>query len=59
MRDINENDHATLRAIAERHDIGLDAVKILFGALVEGRGVQAQFDHPDLGGMASGRKAAC
>jgi len=51
MRDINENDQATLRAIAERHDIDLDAVKILFDALVDGRGVQAQFDHPDLGGM--------
>ena len=36
---------------AERHGVGLDAAVALVGALREGNGRQAQFNHPDLGGM--------
>jgi hypothetical protein len=36
---------------AERHGVGLDAAVALLGALAEGNGRQAQFNHPDLGGM--------
>jgi hypothetical protein len=36
---------------AERHGVSLDAAVALIGALVEGNGRQAQFNHPDLGGM--------
>ena len=36
---------------AQRHGIGLDAAVALVGALVDGNGRQAQFNHPDLGGM--------
>ena len=36
---------------AERHGVSLDAAVALLGALAEGNGRQAQFNHPDLGGM--------
>jgi hypothetical protein len=36
---------------AERHGVSLDAAVALIGALAEGNGRQAQFNHPDLGGM--------
>lgn len=37
--------------IAERHGVSADAVTTLLFALVAGQGSQAQFDHPELGGM--------
>ena len=45
-------DHASgLQSIAERHGVGLDAVRHLVQALERGHGTMAQFNHPDLGGM--------
>lgn len=45
-------DHASgLQTVADRHGIGLDAVRHLVQALERGHGRMAQFDHPDLGGM--------
>jgi hypothetical protein len=37
--------------IARRHGVSLDAAVSVIGALKEGNGRQAQFNHPDLGGM--------
>ncbi len=37
--------------VAQRHGVSLDAAVALLGALAEGNGRQAQFNHPDLGGM--------
>jgi hypothetical protein len=37
--------------VATRHRVSLDAARALLGALVRGSGRQAQFNHPDLGGM--------
>jgi hypothetical protein len=37
--------------IAKRHAVSADAALSLLGALIQGNGRQAQFDHPDLGGM--------
>src|SRR5271169_2833440 len=37
--------------VAERHGVSLDAAVTLLGALAQGNGYQAQFNHPDLGGM--------
>lgn len=37
--------------IAERHGVSTGAVETLLVALANGHGTQAQFDHPDLGGM--------
>ena len=36
---------------AKRHGVSLDAALTLLGALAQGNGQQAQFNHPDLGGM--------
>jgi Short C-terminal domain len=36
---------------AKRHGVSLDAALTLLGALARGNGRQAQFNHPDLGGM--------
>src|ERR1700722_15061370 len=37
--------------VATRHRVSLDAAVALLGALAQGNGRQAQFNHPDLGGM--------
>jgi len=37
--------------IAKRHEVSLDAAVAILGALTEGNRRQAQFNHPDLGGM--------
>ena len=37
--------------LARRHGVGVDAVRVLQDALRRGGGRQAQFSHPDLGGM--------
>ncbi len=36
---------------AARHGVSSDAVMTLLDALIAGHGIQAQFSHPDLGGM--------
>lgn len=40
-----------IAAAAGRHGLSEGAVRALWDALVAGRGAQAQFSHPDLGGM--------
>ena len=40
-----------LQEIADRHGVSLDAVEHLFSALKLGGGSQAQFNHPELGGL--------
>jgi hypothetical protein len=40
-----------LAAAARRHGLSDDAANVLFRALVAGGGRQAQFSHPELGGM--------
>jgi hypothetical protein len=42
---------ARLDAIAARHGLSPDAALALFRAIEVGRGVMAQFNHPELGGM--------
>ncbi|MEH3119140.1 MAG: SHOCT domain-containing protein [Methylorubrum populi] len=42
---------AGLQALADRHGVGLEAVRHLLRALQAGQGNMAQFDHPDLGGF--------
>lgn len=37
--------------MAQRHSVSSDAVMTLLFALVAGQGRQAQFNHPELGGM--------
>ena len=51
MQDLTPEAQRRLRAIAERHGVGLDAALAVLRALVAGQGAMAQFDHPELGGM--------
>jgi hypothetical protein len=45
-----EFEHA-VADLASRHEVSAEAVRMLFDAMVAGGGSQAQFNHPDLGGM--------
>ena len=50
-RLLTEQGRAEAEALASRHGVGLEAVLVLLRALERGGGAQAQFSHPDLGGM--------
>ncbi|CAN7684805.1 SHOCT domain-containing protein [Pararhizobium sp. LjRoot238] len=51
MRQLSEEGRRTLGGIAERYGISLGAVEHLLMAIIAGQATQAQFNHPDLGGM--------
>lgn len=51
MADLTPETHQSLAEIASRHGVGQDAVEHLLMALIAGQGTQAQFNHPELGGM--------
>lgn len=51
MMKLDADGHRLLQEIARRHDVSEDAAMAALKALARGNGVQAQFDHPELGGM--------
>jgi hypothetical protein len=51
MQNLTPEGLRVVAGVAERHGVSLDAAVALLGALAEGNGRQAQFNHPDLGGM--------
>ena len=51
MPDLTPEGARMLDEVARRHGVGFDAASALLAALVRGGGAQAQFNHPDLGGM--------
>ncbi|WP_112994292.1 SHOCT domain-containing protein [Hyphomicrobiales bacterium] len=51
MRQLSEEGRRTLGGIAERYGVSLGAVEHLLMAIIAGQATQAQFNHPDLGGM--------
>jgi hypothetical protein len=51
MQEFTPEGLRILADVAKRHAVSLDATIALVGALVRGNGYQAQFDHPDLGGL--------
>jgi hypothetical protein len=51
MPDLTPEGARILAEAAKRHGVSLEAARTLLGALAEGHGRQAQFNHPDLGGM--------
>lgn len=51
LQDLTEDGRRIVRDIADRHDVSLAAAETLLAALAAGSGRQAQFDHPELGGM--------
>ena len=48
---LTDEGRAEVETLARRHDVSLDAVFVLLRALERGGGAQAQFSHPELGGM--------
>ena len=51
MYDLTPDGLRILDDVAQRHGVGLDVVVTLVRALAEGHGTQAQFNHPEIGGM--------
>ncbi|MDF1872269.1 SHOCT domain-containing protein [Vannielia sp.] len=51
MSALTPEGKAALSDVASRHGVSTDAAETLLSALVQGQGTQAQFNHPDLGGM--------
>lgn len=51
MHGLTDEGRRIVEDVAQRHGVGTDAVFTLLMALVAGHGTQAQFSHPDLGGM--------
>ena len=51
MQNLSPEGLRVAAEIAKRHGVSPDAAAVLLGALAEGNGRQAQFNHPDLGGM--------
>lgn len=51
MQQLTAEGRRIVDDVAQRHGVSSDAVLTLLMALVSGHGTQAQFNHPDLGGM--------
>ncbi|MGO8951850.1 MAG: SHOCT domain-containing protein [Rhodomicrobium sp.] len=51
MQQLTEEGRQIVDDMARRHGVSRDAVMNLLFALIAGQGTQAQFNHPDLGGM--------
>jgi hypothetical protein len=58
VTQLSEGGREALAQIASRHDVSPDAVEHVLLALLAGQGTQAQFNHPDLGGMGQWSQAA-
>lgn len=50
MRDLTPEGEKILKALAERYNISVAAVKVMMDAVARGQGSMAQFNHPELGG---------
>ena len=51
MTELTQDGHKALAEIASRRGVSPEAVEHVLMALMAGQGTQAQFNHPDLGGM--------
>jgi hypothetical protein len=51
MRELTSEGRRVVEDLAQRHGVSLSAVQVLLRALAEGGGTQAQFNHPELGGL--------
>jgi len=51
MRTLSDHGRRIVEDLARRHGVGAGAAEALLQALATGGGAQAQFDHPELGGM--------
>jgi hypothetical protein len=51
MQELTPEGRKIVEGLAQTHAVGTQAVLVLLDALAAGGGYQAQFSHPDLGGM--------
>jgi hypothetical protein len=51
MQELTPEGLQIVRGLAQNYSVSDDAVIVLLRALVAGNGYQAQFNHPELGGM--------
>ncbi|QOL79590.1 SHOCT domain-containing protein [Pseudooceanicola spongiae] len=51
MRDLNDDGTRLVAELAQRHGFSQDAVEHMLRAIAAGQGTQAQFRHPEFGGM--------
>src|SRR5215203_7072709 len=51
MTGLTPEGQQAVEGVSQRHGVSLEAVLTLLRALVAGHGTQAQFSHPELGGM--------
>src|ERR1700761_4030709 len=51
MQNLTPEGLRVVAEIAGRHGVSLEATFALLDSLAQGNGAQAQFNHPDLGGM--------
>ncbi len=51
MQELTAEGSQIVEGLAQTYSISSDAVTVLLRALVAGNGYQAQFNHPELGGM--------
>lgn len=51
MQTLTEEGRGIVETLASRHNVSFEAARAVLFALVAGGGTQAQFNHPDLGGM--------
>jgi len=56
MQELTPEGRRIVNELASAHSVSPEAVLTLLNALVAGNGSQAQFDHPDLGGMGQWSK---
>jgi hypothetical protein len=51
LQTLTDDGKRTIGAIAQRHGVSSEAAQVVLAALAAGGGRQAQFSHPELGGM--------
>ncbi|ATB40020.1 hypothetical protein CYFUS_005468 [Cystobacter fuscus] len=51
MPELTSEGHRAVAELAQRHGVSGEAVRVLLEALAVGGGTQAQFNHPELGGL--------
>jgi hypothetical protein len=51
MQELTAEGRQAVQNLANAHGVSVEAVRVLLHAVAAGNGTQAQFNHPDLGGM--------
>jgi uncharacterized protein YidB (DUF937 family) len=58
MQQLSAQGQQFIQDLAQRYGVSTDAAITMLYAVMNGNGTMAQFSHPELGGQASGCRAA-